>query len=142
MQVQEIMTRNAGIVHPNATLKDAACRMRADNIGAMPVGEHDRLIGMVTDRDIVTRGVANEKPPANTTVRQVMSEHVYYCFEDEDIERAAEIMAEHQVHRLPVLDRNKRLVGMLATADLARAEADAMRKAMKGICERTDKPRR
>ncbi|HEY3777802.1 MAG TPA: CBS domain-containing protein [Rhizomicrobium sp.] len=142
MQVQEIMTRNAGIVHPNATLRDTARCMRANNIGAMPVGEHDRLIGMVTDRDIVTRGVADEKSPANTTVRQVMSEHVYYCFEDEDVDRAAEIMAEHQVHRLPVLDRNKRLVGILAIADLARAEAEAIGKAMKGISEPTDKPRR
>jgi CBS domain-containing protein len=142
MQVQEIMTRNAGIVHPNASLKDAALRMRASNIGAMPVGEYDRLIGMVTDRDIVTRGVANEKSPAHTTVRQVMSEHVYYCFEDEDVDRAAEIMAEHQVHRLPVLDRNKRLVGILAIADLARAEADAIRTAIKGISEPTSQPRR
>lgn len=142
MQVQEIMTRNAGIVHPNATLKDTARRMRAEDIGAMPVGENDRLIGMVTDRDIVMRGVADEKSPTYTTVRQVMSQHIYYCFEDDDLDRAADIMAEHQVHRLPVLDRNKRLVGMLATADLARAETRAITKAMKGISKPSDGPRR
>ena len=73
--------------------------MRADNIGALRVGENDRLVGMVTDRDIAMRAVAEERPTGNTAVREVMSEHVYYCFEDDDVEQAASVMAEHQVHR-------------------------------------------
>ena len=87
MQVQEIMTRGAEVVDPNTTIRDASRKMRADNIGALPVGENDRLIGMVTDRDIVVRAVAEERSPGNTTVREVMSEGVCYCFEDDDVDR-------------------------------------------------------
>jgi CBS-domain-containing membrane protein len=142
MQVQEIMTPRARVINPNTNIAEAAKAMREDNIGALPVGENDRLIGMVTDRDIAMRAVAEERPSGNTAVRQVMSEHVYYCFEDDDIEQAAKVMAEHQVHRLPVLNRDKRLVGMLALADLARSDTDAMKTALAGISEPTDQPRR
>src|SRR5688500_13816989 len=120
MRVNEAMTRGVEVVDPNTAVRDAARRMRDDNVGSLPVGENDRLIGMVTDRDIVVRSVAENRPPGNTAVREVMSEHVYYCYEDDDIEQAAQIMAEHQVRRLPVLNRNKRLVGIVALADLAR----------------------
>jgi len=142
MQVQEVMTRGAELIDPNATIREAARKMRADNIGALPVGENDRLIGMVTDRDIVVRAVAEERMAGTTSVREVMSEHIYYCFEDDDLEDAAKVMAEHQVRRLPILNRKKRLVGMLATADLARAGDEAVKTAMGGISEPTDKPRR
>jgi CBS domain-containing protein len=142
MQVQEIMTRGAEIIDPNTTIRDAARKMRADNIGALPVGENDRLIGMVTDRDIVVRAVAEERSAGNTTVRQVMSERIYYCFEDDDLDDAAETMAEHQVRRLPVLNRDKRLVGMVALADLGRADPDAAMTALEGVSEPTEQPRR
>jgi CBS domain-containing protein len=142
MQVQQIMTRKVELTDPNTTVRDVARKMRADNIGALPVGENDRLVGMVTDRDILTRAVAEERAPGNTSVREVMSEHVYYCFDDDDVEQAAQIMAEHQVRRLPVLNRNKRLVGVVALADLGRSGTDAVKRALKGISEPTDQPRR
>src|SRR5688572_18634600 len=109
MQIQEVMTRTVDLADPNMKVRDAAIRMLEDDVGALPVGENDRLIGMVTDRDIAMRAVAGDRPAENTAVRDVMSEGIYYCFEDEPLERAAELMAEHQVHRLPVLNRNKRL---------------------------------
>jgi CBS domain-containing protein len=140
--VQEVMTRPAEIIDPNTTIRDVARKMRADNIGALPVGENDRLIGMVTDRDIVVRAVAEERAPGNTTVREVMSERVYFCLEDDDLEKAAKVMARHQVRRLPVLNRDKRLVGVVALADLARNEIDAAETALEGVSEPTDQPRR
>ena len=142
MQVQEIMTRNVEHTNPNTTVRDVARKMRADNIGALPVGENDRLVGMVTDRDIVMRAVAEERSPGNTSVREVMSESVCYCFEDDDVAEAAKIMAEHQVRRLPVLNRDKRLVGIVALADLGRSATDTAQEALAGISERTDQPRR
>ncbi|WP_119303616.1 CBS domain-containing protein [Dongia deserti] len=142
MQVQQIMHKGAAIADPNMTIRDAARSMRADNIGALPVGENDRLIGMVTDRDIVMRAVAEDRSAGNTTVREVMSDKVFYCFEDETDERAAQIMAEHQVRRLPVLNRDKRLVGVVALADLGRSSDKAAKQALAGVSEPTDQPRR
>jgi CBS domain-containing protein len=142
MQIHEVMTSMVQIADPNMTIRDVARRMRAENIGALPVGENDRLIGMVTDRDIVVRAVAEERSAGNTTVREVMSEGICYCFEDDDLDHAAEVMAKHQVRRLPVLNRDKRLVGVVALADLGRSEQKAAEGALKGISERTDKERR
>jgi CBS domain-containing protein len=142
MQVQKIMTPNVHIADPNMTIRDAARAMRADNVGALPVGENDRLVGMVTDRDIVVRAVAEERPAGNTTVRQVMSEGICYCFEDDDVEDAAQVMAKHQVRRLPVLNRNKRLVGVIALADLGRSEDEAAQGALKDISQPSKKERR
>lgn len=142
MQVAEIMTPSAEVIDPNTMIQDAARRMRAEDIGALPVGENDRLIGMVTDRDIVLRAVAENRNPSNTAVRDVMSERIYYCFDDDDIDQAARTMAEHQVRRLPVLNHDKRLVGMMSLADLARCRADAERVALEGISEPTGQPRR
>jgi CBS domain-containing protein len=142
MQVQEIMTREVDVIGPNATVRDAACRMRDENIGALPVGENDRLIGMVTDRDIVVRAVTQDRPPGNMSVRDVMSEHIYYCFEDDDVDRAAQVMAEHQVRRLPVLNRDKRLVGIVALADLGRSGGDTAKEALEGVSEPSGQARR
>jgi CBS domain-containing protein len=142
MKVSAAMTREVEIIDPNAAVGEAARRMRDDNVGALPVGENDRLIGMVTDRDIVVRAVADNRMGGNAAVREVMSEHVYYCFEDDDVERAAEIMAQHQVRRLPVLNRNKRLVGIVALADLALTPTEASHAALRGISEPSDQPRR
>src|SRR6266566_3065646 len=141
MQVQEIMCANVHMADPNMTIREAAGRMRANNIGALPIGENDRLIGMVTDRDIVVRAIAENRSPADTTVREVMSKGICYCFEDDDIARAAQVMAKYQVRRLPVVDRNKRLVGFVALADLGRSEHAAAQGALKGISEPTDKER-
>jgi CBS domain-containing protein len=142
MQVREIMHPEVQMAHPGMTIRDAARRMRVDNIGALPVGENDRLIGMVTDRDIVVRAIAEDRLPGDTTVREVMSEGVCYCFDDDDVAQAAQIMARHQVRRLAVVDRSKQLVGVVALADLGRFEAAAAQGALKGISEPTGKERR
>ena len=141
MQVQEIMSRDVTLIDPN-TIRDAAKKMRADDIGALPVGENDRLIGMVTDRDITMRAVAEDRAPNTTSVREVMSEWVHYCFDDDNVQKAADVMAEHQVRRLPVLNREKRLVGVVALADLGRGKPDAARSALQGASEPTGKARR
>jgi CBS domain-containing protein len=142
MRVQEIMTPTVQIADPNMTIRDAARCMRADNLGALPVGENDRLIGMVTDRDIVVRAVAEERSAGNTTVREVMSDGICYCFEDDEVEQAAQVMASHQVRRLPVLNRNKRLVGVIALADLGRPQEEAAEGALKDISAPTTNERR
>lgn len=139
MEIREIMTKDVDLASPETTIRDAAVRMRDDNVGALPVGENDRLVGMVTDRDIAVRGVAADRVPADCTVREVMSEDIYYCFEDDDAEQAAHTMAEHKVRRLPILNRDKRLVGIVAVADLARA--GVAKEAIRGISEPTAEAR-
>lgn len=143
MKLREIMTPDPDVIDPNAMIREAAKRMREDNVGALPVGENDRLIGMVTDRDIAMRAVAEDRMPSQTAVRDVMSERVFYCFDDDDTEAAARCMAEHQVRRVPILNRDKRLVGIVSLADIARSgeeECEAM--ALEGVSEPTMEPRR
>ncbi|MFP3943609.1 MAG: CBS domain-containing protein [Alphaproteobacteria bacterium] len=145
MNISEIMSPEVDLADPNMSLHAAAIKMRDDHVGSLPVGENDRLIGMITDRDIAVRGVAGHEHPENTAVRSCMSEHVFYCFDDQPLAEAGKMMAEHQVHRLPVLNRDKRLVGIVALADLARAGeegAQAAGTALAGICEPTREPRR
>lgn len=141
MQVQEIMHPNVHVADPNMTIVEAARWMRANNIGALPVGENERLFGMVTDRDIVVRAIAENRSPSHTMVRDVMSEGICYCFESDDVRHAAEVMAKYQVRRLPVVDRNKRLVGFVTLADLGRSEGAAAQGALKGISQPTDQER-
>lgn len=145
MQVQDIMTRNVELITPNTTIREAARLMREDGIGALPVRENDRLVGMVTDRDIVVRAVADGRANGGATVRDVMSEHAYWCYDDASLKEASLSMAEHQVHRLPVLNHDKRLVGIVALADLSCAGADgpaAAKRALMGISESTGNARR
>jgi CBS domain-containing protein len=113
MQVREIMTNRVIVIDPSTTIRDAAHRMRDHHIGALPACESNRLIGIVTDRDIAVRAVADARSPGNTTVRQVMSEGVVYCFEDDDAEQARQTMAKHRIRRLPVLNRDKHLAGIV-----------------------------
>ena len=119
MRVSEAMTRDVKVCTPGQPIREAARTMAAIDAGALPVGENDRLIGMITDRDIAIRAVAQGKGP-DTPVREIMSEHVEYCFDDEDLERVAQGMAEVRVRRLPVVNRDKRLVGILSLGDVAR----------------------
>ena len=118
MLVREAMSRDVKTVDPDQALQDAARIMLDIDVGALPVGENDKLVGMITDRDIAARGVAAGKPPT-ARVREVMSQEVRYCFEDEDTAHVARNMGEQQIRRLPVVDRSKRLVGILSLADLA-----------------------
>ena len=118
MHVSEAMSNDVKIVNPDQSIRDAA-RMMADvDAGVLPVGENDRLVGMITDRDIAIRAVAAGKPPT-TRVREIMSAEVKYCFEDDDLEDVAENMADLKVRRLPVLNHEKRLVGILSLGDIA-----------------------
>lgn len=118
MQIDKIMHRNVKSIGPDETLRDAATAMKKLDVGVLPVGEHDKLVGMITDRDIAIRGIAEGKGP-DTKAREVMSQEMKYCFEDEAVEHVAENMAELQVRRLPVLNRYKRLVGIVSLGDLA-----------------------
>jgi CBS domain-containing protein len=118
MKVSECMTREVRITNPDETIAEAAKIMAHIDAGVLPVGHNDRLVGMITDRDIAVRGVAEGKGP-ETKVRDVMSKEVKYCFEDEDVEHVLENMGELQIRRLPVLDRDKRLVGIISLGDLA-----------------------
>jgi CBS domain-containing protein len=121
MRVSEAMTRQVRVANPTQTIRDVAKMMAELDAGAMPVGENDRLVGMITDRDIAIRAVAQGKGP-DTPVREVMSQDIKYCYEDEDLEHVAENMGDLQVRRLPVVNREKRLVGIVALGDIARHE--------------------
>ena len=118
MKVKDVMTPNVRLASPRQSIADAARMMAECDAGVLPVGEDDRLVGMITDRDIAIRAVAKDLPP-DTAVREVMSKEVLYCFEDEALEHVADNMGEQQVRRLPVLNREKRLVGILSLGDLA-----------------------
>jgi CBS domain-containing protein len=142
MKISEIMTTNPELIDPSASIRDAAKRMKDDDIGALPVGENDRLIGMVTDRDIAVRGVAEDRAPETTTVRDVMSEKIFYCFEDDDIEDAARCMAENQIRRVPILNREKRLTGIVSLADIAQTGADCEKTALEGVSKQSSEARR
>jgi CBS domain-containing protein len=127
MKISDVMTRDVEIASPGDTLQTAA-RMMADiDSGILPVGENDRLVGMVTDRDITVRAVAEGKAPNDCAVRDVMTTAIRYCFEDEDIGQASRLMAENGVRRLPVLNRDKRLVGIISLGDIAAAGQDTGR---------------
>jgi CBS domain-containing protein len=122
MQVSDKMTRNVRLASPDDTIQQAARMMAECDAGALPVGEHDRLVGMITDRDIAVRAVAQGKG-ADCRVRDVMTPDVKFCFEDEDLTHVARTMGEQQVRRLPVVNRQKRLVGILSLGDIAVGEA-------------------
>lgn len=113
------MTPHAQCISPDACLADAAQRMRELDVGALPICDNDRLAGIVTDRDLAIRGVAEGRDPRSTPVRAVMSPHLAYIFDDQEIEEAARLMEVKQIRRLPVLNRAKRLVGIVSLGDIA-----------------------
>jgi CBS domain-containing protein len=121
MKVKDAMHHGAEWVAPQTPVAEVARKMRDLDIGAIPVGENDRLIGMVTDRDIACRGVANGGDCARLTARDVMSKGILYCNDTEDLEDALRIMEQKQVRRLPVINDKKRMVGMLSLGDVAHA---------------------
>ena len=121
MRVSEAMTRDVKVCTPGQTIREVARTMAEIDAGAVPVGENDRLIGMITDRDIAIRAVAEGKGP-DTPVREVMSEHIHYCYDDEELDDVAQNMGDIRVRRLPVVNRDKRLVGIISLGDVARTE--------------------
>jgi CBS domain-containing protein len=118
MKVSDCMTRKVHLASPSQTIQDAARIMAEIDAGALPVGDDDHLVGVITDRDIAVRAIGAGKS-LDTPVREVMSREIKYCFEDETLEDVLQNMGDIQVRRLPVLDRSKRLVGIVALADLA-----------------------
>lgn len=122
-KLSEVMTRNVQIISPEATIREAAQQMRGGDFGMLPVGEDDRMIGAISDRDIAIRAIAEGKD-STTRVRDVMSDGIVWAYDSDSVEDAARIMSEHQVRRLPVLDGDKRLVGIVALGDFAIDSSD------------------
>lgn len=121
MQVRDAMSDDVQIASPNQSIRDAAILMAKIDAGVLPVGDNDRLVGMITDRDMAVRAIALGKGP-DTPVREVMSQDVKYCFEEDDVDDVAQNMADIKVRRLPVLNKDKRLVGIVSLGDLAIAD--------------------
>jgi CBS domain-containing protein len=124
MLVRDVMTKGAECVRPTDSLQEAAQKMKNFDVGPLPVCEGDHLVGMITDRDITVRATAEALPPGLGQVRDVMTPDVVYCFEDQDVQEAARLMKEHQVRRLVVLNRDRRLAGIVSLGDLAVETAD------------------
>ena len=124
MKVSQIMTRDVRLLSPDQTIREAASLMADVDVGSLPVQENDRLVGMITDRDIVIRAVAQGKS-ADTKVSEVMSKEMLYCFDTDEIDDVARNMGKAQVRRLPVVNGDKRLVGIVSLGDLARNDDPA-----------------
>ena len=122
-QLKDLMSRDVKVISPDMTIGEAAKTMRDGDFGMMPVGENDRMIGTISDRDIAIRAVAEGKD-AGTKVRDVMTEGIAWAYEDDSVEKAATIMSKRQVRRLPVVNRDKRLVGIVALGDFAVEESE------------------
>jgi CBS domain-containing protein len=119
MKIKDIMTSNVECVWPDDTLQEAALKMKEMEIGPLPVCDRLHIVGMLTDRDIAVRGVAEGRDPRSTKVSDVMTREVIRCFEDEEVEEAERLMQSRQVRRILVVNRNERLVGILSLGDLA-----------------------
>lgn len=124
MELSDIMTKQVEIIEPEATLQEAAEKMRILDAGSLPVCSGSEVIGMITDRDIVIRAIAKGMHPTQVRVKEVMSEKIISAYEDQDIEEAAMIMEKEQVRRLIVINRNKDLVGIVSLADVTRETGD------------------
>jgi CBS domain-containing protein len=121
--LRDVMSRDVQVISPETTIREAAQTMSDHGFGMMPVGENDRMIGAISDRDIAVRAVAEGKGPG-TKVREIMSAGVWWAYDDDTVEEGAKLMSEHQVRRLPVVNRDKRLVGIVALGDFAVEKSD------------------
>jgi len=117
--LKEIMTSNVDIISRNASAEDAAMKMKHLNVGAIPICDGERLCGMVTDRDLVLRVMAEGLDPKQVRLSEATSSEVFFCYEDEDLEKASHVMSQKQIRRLPILSRAKKLVGIVSLGDLA-----------------------
>jgi CBS domain-containing protein len=131
--IKDVMSPDVQVISPDATIAEAARCMRDGDFGMMPVGENDRMIGSISDRDIAVRAVADGRG-GDAKVRDVMSDGIQWAYEDESIERAVAIMSEHQIRRLPIVNRDKRLVGIVALGDIAVKEPEPA-PAAEALCE-------
>ena len=139
MKLKDIMTREVEIVHPDQSLKEAAQKMRVRDIGFLPVCDGDRVLGVVTDRDLILRATADGADPQTRIGQQYVTTPAVYCFDDEDVEAAAKLMEEHQIRRLIVLNRdNDRLVGVISLGDIAtRGKEKTSAKVLQSVSEPT-----
>ena len=137
MQIREIMTRELDVIAPNSSVRDAALKMKELDVGAIPVCDGQKLAGLVTDRDITIRAVAEGRNPSEVRVAEVMSSDIAYCFEDETLEQAANLMESKQIRRLPILDQDRQLVGIVSLGDISvrSDEKTAAAEALEGISE-------
>jgi len=136
MKVKDVMHKGVTWVAPTTAISKVARKMRTEDIGAVPVGENDRLVGMITDRDIAIRVVAADKQPTGTKVREAMTPGIEWCFEDEDTREVAAKMARQKVRRMPVISHDKRLVGIVSLGDLATEDDPAVSaRALHGIAQ-------
>lgn len=122
-QVKECMTKNANYINSSTTVQQAAKLMKEKDIGFLPVGDNDKIIGIVTDRDLVVRSLANGKDITSTTVKDIMSPGCLYCFEEDSVEDVTKNLGKNKVHRLTVLNKSKRLVGVITLGDVSRKGA-------------------
>jgi len=136
MKVSDVMTRDVEVISPEQTIQDAAAKMASLDVGALPVAENDKLVGMITDRDIAVRAIARGQGP-DAAVRQAMTQDVKYVYEDQSIDEVCRNMANLQVRRLPVVNRDKRLVGILSLGDLAVKpdDPDEAGEALRGVSQ-------
>lgn len=133
MQIRDVMTKTVKVVDPKTTIAEAARIMRDDDVGALPIGQ-EKLEGMLTDRDLVVRGIATDKDPVSTPIEKLMTDEVLYCFDDQECDEVARNMGEQQVRRLPVVDHDKKLVGFVSLSDVARgADEKTVEKAFEQI---------
>lgn len=137
MQIREVMTDQVNSVRVDTPISAIARSLRDEDIGSTPVVDRDKLVGMVTDRDIVTRIIAADKDPKSCTARDAMSPKVLYCYDDQTVEEVLENMGDMQIRRLPVVNRDKRLVGIVSLGDLSKAASQAAGNALREISEPT-----
>ena len=139
MQLKDVMTRQVEVIRPEAPLEEAARKMDQLNVGPLPVCDGERLVGLITDRDITVRATSVGKDPRTTPVREAMSRDVLYCYEDQDVREAERLMEDQQVRRVPVLSRDDhRLVGIVSLGDLATHGRDE--RASAEVVERVSEP--
>jgi len=135
MIISEVMTHDVRIASPDDTLETAARLMEEEDFGSLPVAENDQLVGMLTDRDIAIRAVARGLVPRDTTVREVMSAEIKYVYDDETVRDVARVMGDLHIRRLPVVNRAKRLVGIVSLGDLALTKPTSAGDALQSIAE-------
>ena len=135
MKVSEVMTRDVEVISPDASLREAARKMDDLNVGVLPVCDGQRLVGILTDRDITVRATSIGESPDVTRVDEVMTGEVWWCHEDDDVEEVAHRMGEKQIRRMPVIDHNRMLVGIVALGDLATDHAPGTQEALRRISE-------
>ena len=126
MKVKDAMHRKVTWTSPGTSVRELANIMKTEDVGAIPIGENDRVVGMVTDRDIVTRGLVNGADPSSVTARDVMTKGIVYCMEDEDLDDAVHLMEDKGLRRLPVMNAKKRMVGMLSLGDVSHAASQSL----------------